>query len=487
MKYVGKVIRESSRFAAFTLAAQVIGVFTSIMTRKFLDPEMMGIWSGFLVVLNYSLFVHFGVFTAITVKIPYFRGKGDVGEVQAMRDSAFSIATLMSFLVILVFISVSFVMPTGTPGYIIAGIRMIPFIISVTLFYNLFQEMLRADKNFSLLSGNVLFNSLSSLFFIILLTKYFGLSGIFMATLAATFLSWLFIMLKTDYSLRFRIDVGRIFALSKFGLPILLSGIAYTVLISLDKIMIIRMLGAEPMGFYSIAVLALTYTNTLPKLFGIVVAPDMQEAFGRTDSRGHIVQYVKQTTFVMAYLFPVLLASAYFVIPVLVTFFLPQYLPGVSSMKILLAGCFFLSLTPMSSSFVVTISKQMVLIPMTILVCFVGVAVNYMAIKGGYGICGVAWGTSLTYYVYFAVLLIYCVRHSERWSKVLVFLSSVMLPFLYSLAVVFSIERITVDMPPLLRGILGMLFFCIAYIPVLWYLNRKTRVLNRVFLRRGTS
>jgi O-antigen/teichoic acid export membrane protein len=483
MKYVGKMIKQSSRFALFTFIAQVIGVVTSIMTRKFLNPEMMGIWSGFLVVLNYSLFVHLGVFTAITVKIPYFRGKGDPGEIQSMRNAAFSIAVVMSVVIIFIFLAASFFMDHSTPGYLRTGVRIIPFIIVSTLFYNLFQEMLRADKNFSLLSGNVLFNAVSTLVLIVVLTKYFKLTGMFLATLGSIFLSWIFIKLRTGYVLNFKFDMKKIFDLSKFGLPILISGVAYTILISIDKIMIIKMLGVTSMGFYSIAVLALAYTNTLPKLFGIVVAPDMQEAFGKTDSRSHIVQYVKQTTIVMAYLFPVLLASAYFVIPVIVVYFLPQYIPGVTSMKILLSGCFFLSLTPMSSSYAVTINKQLVLIPITVSVFFIGIVLNYVVIKSGYGIAGVAIATSVTYLIYFFVLISYAIRHSEGWTGARLFFYRIMIPFLYSIAVILAIEIIFVSVNPLFKGLLGIVFFCIAYIPVLWYLNRTTKILARVFKR----
>ena len=97
-----KIIKDSSVYTICTVASQLIGVFTSIAMRRFLTPEMMGIWTTFLVVLNYALFAHMGVFTAIEVKIPYLRGKNENDELQDMRNSAFTFAIILSILIMVI-------------------------------------------------------------------------------------------------------------------------------------------------------------------------------------------------------------------------------------------------------------------------------------------------------------------------------------------------------------------------------------------------
>jgi len=261
-------------------------------------------------------------------------------------------------------------------------------------------------------------------------------------------------------------------------------GVAYTVLISVDKIMIIRMIGAKELGFYSIAILAFTYTNTFPKLFGIVIFPNMQEEYGKTDSKDHIIGYVKKPAIIMAYVFPLLLAAAYFAIPVLVHYVLPKYLLGIMSMKILLAGCFFISLTPLAQNFAISINKQAVLIPMTIAAVGLGMGLNYFMIKAGYGINGVALGTSVAYMVYFVILYYYALKHCEKHANIIKFFISIFLPFLYAVALILLVEKYVHINGILPNAAVKASIFMVTYSPMIIYLNRKTGIVTKLIQRK---
>jgi len=482
MKKADRIIKDSTKYTVCTIIAQVIGVFTSIATRRLLTPDMMGIWATFLVILNYALFAHLGVFTAVGVKIPYLRGKNEHGEIAAIRDTAFTFAAIISIFMMVVLFIASFVFIGKVELYVIFGIRMTAFIIAATIFYNFYTVMLRADKEFSLLSKALVFNSLAMLLFVSVLTYFFGLRGIYCAAFLATFISWLYVRYKTGYKMRLNFRLPKAFELSKVGLPILIVGIVYTILISVDKIMIIRMIGAEALGFYSIAILAFTYTNTFPKLFGIVIFPNMQEAFGETDSRGHILGYVKQPALLMAYVFPALLAAAYFAIPVLVQYALPRYIPGIMSMRILLTGCFFISLAPLAQNFAISINKQTVLIPITAAAAGLGIGLNYVMIRMGYGINGVALGTSIAYFIYFVVVFYYALIHCEGWGKICDFFLRVIAPLLYAVILIVGIEHFVRAENIITKIFVQAAVFYFIYAPVLWYINRKTRIITRVVM-----
>ena len=103
-----KIIKDSTVYTISTVLSQFLGMFTSIAMRRFLSPEMMGIWTTFLVILNYALFAHLGVFTAIEVKIPYLRGKNQNGELQNMRNIAFTMAIALSAIIVIIAFIASF-------------------------------------------------------------------------------------------------------------------------------------------------------------------------------------------------------------------------------------------------------------------------------------------------------------------------------------------------------------------------------------------
>ncbi|MCK5451634.1 MAG: oligosaccharide flippase family protein [Candidatus Omnitrophica bacterium] len=486
MKNTGEILKNSTTYALATVIAQVIGVFTSIATRRLLTPEMMGIWATFLIVLNYCLFAHIGVFTAVGVRIPYLRGKEKEEEIQAMRDTAYTFAVMISAFVVIILLIASFMLKNRFDAYITLGIRVVAFVIAATFFYNLYTVMLRADKKFHLLSKALIVNSASMLFFVVILAYFFGLRGIYFATFSATVISWLYLRYGSGYKLKLGFKLKQLVSLTKIGLPILIVGIAYTLLVSIDKIMIIKMIGARELGFYSIAILAFTYTNTFPKLFGIVIFPNMQEDYGKTDSKDHIIGYVKKPAIIMAYIFPVLLAAAYFAIPVLVYYILPKYIPGITSMKILLAGCFFISLTPLAQNFAISINKQTVLIPMTIAAVVLGLGLNYFMIKSGYGINGVALGTSVAYMVYFVILFYYVLKHCEKRSNILKFIMGIFLPFVYAFAIILLLERCFHIKNIFLGAIVKASIFIVVYSPMVIYLNKKTGIITKL-IKRKTS
>ncbi|MDP8298866.1 MAG: oligosaccharide flippase family protein [Candidatus Tantalella remota] len=477
-----RILKDSTIYTVSTIVAQFIGVATSIATRRLLTPEMMGIWATFLVILNYALFAHLGIFTAVGVRIPYLRGKNEHGEISAIRDTAFTFAAIISVLMMAVLFIASFFFVGKVELYVIFGIRMTALIVAATIFYNFYTVMLRADKEFSLLSRALVFNSLAMLVFVATLTYFFGLRGIYCAAFLATLISWLYVRSRTGYKMRLNFRLPKAFELSKVGLPILIVGIAYTILISVDKIMIIKMIGAKELGFYSIAILAFTYTNTFPKLFGIVIFPNMQEAFGETDSREHILGYVKQPALLMAYVFPALLAAAYFAIPVLVQYLLPRYIPGIMSMRILLTGCFFISLAPLAQNFAIAINKQTVLIPITVAAAGLGMGLNYAMIKMGYGINGVALGTSIAYFIYFAVVFYYALVHCEGWGKICDFFLRVIAPLVYAVILIVGIEYFIRAGNDTMKILAQAAVFYILYAPVLWYINRKTEIISRVVM-----
>ena len=486
MSRARKMIKDSTGYAVCTVASQVIGIFTSIAMRRFLTPEMMGIWATFLLVLNYALFTDMGVFSAIEVKIPYFRGKNENDEMQNMRNTAFTFAIALSVAMATVSIAASFLLSSKMQSDIILGIRIFALIIAATLFYNLYVSILRGDKNFSLISKVTVFNSIAMLLFVCSLTYLFKLKGIYLATLLATSASWLYIRSKTDYKLKLCFNPNLIKSLSKIGLPMLIGGIVYTVLLSIDRIMIVKMLGPAFLGYYSIAMLALTYVYTFPNLLAIVISPNMQEDFGKNDSRERILEYVKQPSIILAYMFPLVLAAAYYAIPLLVEYVLPKYIPGIASMKMLLIGCFFISLVPLAQNFIIAINKQIVLIPITAAAVFTGLVLNYAMIKMGYGITGVALSTSIAYFVCFVIMYFYVLSHCEKFFMILLSFVTICAPFLYALIIVFALEHFVKCDNITRRTIIHAPVFLIAYSPVLWYANKKTMFLSR-FFKRGNN
>jgi O-antigen/teichoic acid export membrane protein len=472
-----KIIKDTLFYTLGTFLVQVIGVFTSILMRRYLTPEMMGIWSTFMLILNYSLFMHLGLFTAAEIRIPFLKGGDQENEIRNIRDITFTFCVIISIVVVVVIFLATALFKNKIPISMVFGFKMIALIIVATLFYNLYISFLRADKKFSLLSVAMTINSLSMLLSIITFVNWFKLNGLYLATLISTCFSLIYILIKQRYDLNFRFELKKAMSLIKIGVPLIIAGIIYTILLSIDKIIIIKMLGMKALGYYSIAILALTYTHTFPKILGIVMTPNIQEEYGKTNSRQRIIEYVKKPAIVMGYLFPFLLATVYFILPILVYYFMPKYVQGIISMKILLSGCFFISLVPLAQNYIIAINKQLLLVPMTIFAVFLGVIFSFCLIKLGYGINGVAFGISITYLVYFFISFSYVLKSCEKMQKINLFFLEIVSPFFYAVLIIFGIEFFLRINNILLENLIKFAIFCLLYLPALLIINKKNSII----------
>lgn len=486
MSRTKRIITDTSKYTASTIVSQVIGIFTSILMRRYLAPDEMGVWSIFLLILNYAMFAHLGLFTAAEVRIPYLKGKGEVREAQKIRNITFTSAVALCAVTILVCIAVSLFLGSSVSGQIITGIRMISLIICATLFYNLYIGFLRADNNFTLISKATVLNSFLMLVFVVTLVKFYDLTGMYFAVFLSTLFSFLYLAVGTKYRLGLYGKASEVVTLMKIGLPLIATGIVYTFLLSVDKLMIATMLGARDLGFYSIATLALTYTLTIPKSLSIVITPNIQEEYGRTDSKERIISFMKKPSVVLSYLFPPFLGGVYFMLPLLVYYFMPKYVAGIESMRVLLIGCFFISLVPFAQNYIIALNKQLIMVPMTAAITVFTVMANYAFIKMGYGISGAALGTAISYFLYFLVIFYYCLAYCERKAAILRFFIRMCLPFCYALMSIFFIECYRSPAQDILGAVLKFALFILLYIPVFFIADRETKLISHlsVLLRR---
>ena len=293
-------------------------------------------------------------------------------------------------------------------------------------------------------------------------------------------ISWIYVKAKAGYCLKWYFHVPHLMDLAKIGIPLIVIGLIYTVLLSVDRIMIIKMIGAKELGFYSIAILAFTYTNTFPKLFGIVLFPSMQEELGKTESVTGILHYVKKPVFMMAHVFPFALAAAYFIIPILVGYVLPRYTAGLVSMRILLIGCFFISLAGFAQNLVIARNRQVLLIPFILLALIAGVGMNYILVKRGFGIEGIAMGTSIAYLIYFLCIFLYVLIHAKDHKNILKFFAQTCLPLVYASLLILCLEFFICFDFLILKNSVQMGIFAICYFPVLVYVQKKTDILAHI-------
>ena len=84
-----QIVKNSFHFLSATIVGQIVGFFRSILLPILLSPAQLGVWNLMNVVVGYGGNVQMGVLHGMNKLIPALRGKGDLAQVEKVKDSAF--------------------------------------------------------------------------------------------------------------------------------------------------------------------------------------------------------------------------------------------------------------------------------------------------------------------------------------------------------------------------------------------------------------
>jgi Na+-driven multidrug efflux pump len=137
-----------------------------------------------------------------------------------------------------------------------------------------------------------------------------------------------------------------------------------------------------------------------------VVYPQLLRSYYEADGdpaaiRGRVERVLR----LLALLVPGLCGLAFLCAREAVTAILPSYVPGVTAIRVLCFGAGALAIGNLSSIVLMTLGLQRFLAPAALFSTLLGATLDYLAVRAGYGISGVAWATFVTYGVSSLVLL----------------------------------------------------------------------------------
>tara|TARA_B100000315_G_scaffold56283_1_gene50564 strand:+ start:1056 stop:2552 length:1497 start_codon:yes stop_codon:yes gene_type:complete len=479
MTYKQSIIKDTIYYSGASYIAIIIGFLVSISSKKFLGVSGAGYWALLTVVQTYALYVGLGIKKGLVREIPQLIGSGEVNKAKELEDATFSYLIIASLAGAAVVWIISFFLVTDP--LLKTGMRIIAVLILATHMYNLMLVILRARKQISILSRVVVLNTLFIAIFALPGAYFFGVNGFATGTLIATCISFYSARRWSNTSFSFCLDWAKIWHLVKIGLAMLLAGILFRTFLSIDKIMIGKMLGIEQLGLYTIGIMAVQQVSSLPRFFNIVIFPHIQEKYGATKDVMEIKNMILKPTYLISRLGPVLLGVIIFLVQPIVLYVLPQFKDGLGIMKILVFGYFFMAVNEMSSTLLFTIDKQRMLVPLYGVMVAVCIGLNYLLITLGWGITGVALATSISYFLFFLVVFTFAAFHIMKWISILKFYCEIMIFFIYFLINILWIDAVVNLSNLALTSFLKIMCFLLISIPVLISVQRRERIFSLVF------
>ncbi|MDP3791533.1 MAG: polysaccharide biosynthesis C-terminal domain-containing protein [Candidatus Omnitrophota bacterium] len=483
------IIKATFELTFARYVSQGIGFFTSIAMRRFLGPFYTGIWSILKIISDYSSYISMGVAEGAGYEIPFNLGRDNRAKAERVKDLAFSLIFLASLAASLMLLVSAIVFRNRYPAEVVAGLLILSVYIILDRLCGYYMLLLRARNNFNALSKSIIFDAAINLILVMLLVRNYNIYGLYMAIMAVSALNIIFMHMLVKYKVSLSMDFRGLPELIKVGFPITVIGFLDGILISVDRIMIAKMIGVVFVGYYSISIMAKNYIAKLSS-FGTVLYPYILKDYGKRQNMEDIKKYAIIPPKVNAYILPLLLGLIFFIAPVFIKLVLPKFTPGILAIQILLIDMFFRSCSPQAVHFLIVIKDYKKIVGVILVCIIVSVIGNYILIRKGFGIYGVAWATSIASLIYFSLLQVYALRYFMKPKEIVLFFIEITTPFIYSSIVILLLEFF-VKVPNIYGCVLvKSVLLSIAMLPFLIYINARTNIIYhmlRIYERKTSA
>lgn len=405
-------------FSTFLLQGSRFGV--SLIAAKKLGPETWGVWQLLSLIIAYSNIIHLGVTNGMNRNIPLFRGKGDEERVFLIRG--------VSLGIVLIGVSVA-----GCAIFIFSLMvdnsqfsTLLKYMILLLAVYQIhyyFQVSLRSYSLFHHMSVQQIFFSVAFIAIVIPMVLSLNLHGYILGQSLASLAAILFILRIHPIRTQPIFKMDEAVHLIKIGLPIMIAGILYMLMMTVDRIIISFYLNMEQLGYYSLFIMVIGSLTLIPMVVAQQIYPRMAEVWGRTSNCGELVKWIRIQLIMCFCMTTPIMIIAYFLFPPFVDHFMNAYSPGITAMKIGIIGPLFLGFSIAFGNFFNTINKQIYSMLIQAFAILLNIGLNILFIRLGLGIKGVAMGTTITFIIQFILMaligffLINKLRHEKYLGR----------------------------------------------------------------------
>lgn len=475
-----KLVKDTLLYSSSTFFSKIFNFVRSIVVARFLGPSLYGLWNALSIILEYSRYSHLGILNAMNREVPFYRGKSDNAMVQKLRDVGFSMACVPSFVIGLILVLVSIFIESRVGSQWVMALRVIAVVVFARQVYDFFKLLSRSDNKFVLLSKIEVLFAVIDLILITTLVIRFGFYGFLWATVLSYvwILVYIFYRVRPRYNLKFCLDRNILMRLAKIGIAMMVIGVILSLRTTVDRLMIIKFLGVTELGYFGISYVLIQFIFLIPSSISQIIYPRLVEKYGASNrDSSALTNYISISTLVLAYSMPLLIGEAILFLPFGVRLLLPQYIPGIAAAQLTMLGLFFFSAGIMAGNFLVTVNKLYLYFVFSLIVLGVNFIMDYVFLKAGFGINGVALGgLVITSFVSASIMLgsamFFCLKSKLKTAA---HLTNVYFPFFYTLGILFILRHLNMHL------FVNMVIFAIACVPLLWKLEKDTKTISYAF------
>ena len=382
-------LREAAGFGSSTVLEQVSRVGTGLVAAAVLGPTVWGSWYLLNLVIRYGALAHLGAVNGMNREVPAATGRGNAVMADLARRNAFGFM-LLSYVALCGMIAVlALVLGHRLP---LVELFMTLALLGAHQTYSFAATYFKASTRFGLVSR---LQAASAIVFPLAAIPGALLGGLpgFILGQVITYAILSMLAGRIDRrTYQAALDHAVVRSLIRIGFPIMLVGVIHALLTTTDRWVIVLSLGQEPLGHYSLAIMAVGALQLVPMVFAQQVYPRMAHAWGATRDSSLLRELASRQARLALGAVAALVVPTALLAPTLVRTLLPAYEPGIGALLVSLVGPLIAVIGQGFGNILNVIDRQGVYLGLVAGAIAVNLVVSLLLV-GPFGLIGVSVGT----------------------------------------------------------------------------------------------
>ncbi len=380
----------------------------SMYVKAYVAPLEYGMYSTCLLMQTYLTYIQLGSMNAFNRDYPQLLGAGKTLDAKRYRDTTFTFLFLAFSTACIIICIVLFIMHCKGAVDIryLIGFAFCAVTTFVTIIENFGANRSRAEGKIKFVSSVILVEMATLLIGALIVAKI-GYYGIYVTTLLGMFTGVICYMNRSYGDISFVIDNKLLASILISGLPLLVNGLIWTIVNSIEKFIIIGFINTEALGLYAIAQNAFTYMVLVPTAISQLFYVKMGRVYGETKEVKVLNETAIRFTGILAVVVSYLCVFAFFLSPLLVEKLMPNYMGGIRAAQILILGLAVYAPTLVNGNILTILRENSAILRSSLYLCALNTVCSCMYILiFGPKIESVALGT-VTAYISRTFIIIY--------------------------------------------------------------------------------
>jgi len=391
-----------ARYASANFVRQILGLLTGFLRPKLLSPELYGLWSLLKTIPVYAGHAHLGSREALRYLTPMHEAAGDEDLVRRTEDSVFFGSLAFTAPVCLTLFALALASSFDATARF--GLAATGVLVALNWYFEHYVNTLKGRQDFTPAIVGNLINAVGTFVLSLALIWLFGFYGVFAAVILPMALVLGYLRSKGVLRRHRTFDRAIFINAVRIGFPIVGFNLVLAFVRTADRYVIASTMGARELGYYGISAMVVGILMNIPGVSRDLTEPKLMQTLHSLPPALRFERFFMRPLIQSAFLMPLLIGPAVLCLPAAVNLLLPRYAPGILPTQILAAGSFFIALTYPTRGIIVADGMQGRVLAWLVPVLGAGIGLTLAAAHLGYGLAGVACGSTGASLLLFATL-----------------------------------------------------------------------------------